>query len=504
MRRLPKNVSLSTWIALGVSLLALGLLLVARCRQLQLVNHDSGGVSQNIVYGVQTLLSTGRLYYDPSQPPFAVMQYSPLYYYVNAGLARLTRVHADHVLGIYTLCRVSALVCNLWMAGVLVALVRRFRVPVLPALIAGIWGFAFIQNTDYGRPDALYHLLAVATIYHLVRYAESGHTLGRQLYTSVVYAVLALFTKQSGMVFAPMLLTYLVLLDRQWRRMGLAAGLYVGACAACFGLFAALNGGFFALWENVHGGVDNGIDFDWFYRRIVELYARELAGWSALILPACLWLRSKQKQHPAGLALAYGVVWTLVFGFATALKWGSMPSYFTPYFVLGFCAFTVALWAPDYRPADDAWLPTFAFSCAVVFGLLLNVPVNLKAAWIKDERERFEHAREVVRYLREEKHLQATDGVMSLVYGELLLETTFINNLLYQNAIMPQKDVVTCCAFKRKRFDYSQFQRQANAGLVKYLIKGRDNRLDQYAGAQFTRFKKAKTIYEFDVYEYTP
>jgi hypothetical protein len=505
MRR-PSNhdLTLSAYAALAISALGLGLLLVARVRQLGIVHHDSGGASQNVVYGVQTLLATGRLYFDPSRPPFPVMQYSPLYYYLTAAVAWLGRVHADDVLRVYTLCRAVALAFNVGMGVLLYALVRLFSVPRLAAGMVAIWGFSFIQNTDFCRPDSLYHLLAIAAVCELVRYAKSQHAQARSLYLAIGLSVLALFSKQSGLVLAPIIFSYLLAFDRRWRRLATALGVYLGAGGILFFAFAKLNGGFFPLWENVQGGIDNGVDLDWFYRRIVELYTRELAGWSALILPACMWFRLKRVASSAGPALAFAVLWYLVFGFLTALKWGSMPSYFTPYLTLGFCAFSIALLSPEYRATEDPRLAKFAFASAVVFGLVLNVPVSLKASWIKDESDRFAHASEVARFLRNEKHLQPGDGVMTLLVGELLLDTSFLNNLLFRNAIMPQKDVVTCCAFKNKRFDYSAFQSRANSGLIKYLIKARDNRLDTYAGARLTQFRKLTTLFEYDVYEQTP
>ncbi len=68
---------------------------------------DTGGVSVNIVYGISHLAETGKLYTNPEEPPFAIIQYTPFHYYTVYHLACLMGIEHN----VYGLLVVNRLFC---------------------------------------------------------------------------------------------------------------------------------------------------------------------------------------------------------------------------------------------------------------------------------------------------------------------------------------------------------------------------------------------------------
>jgi hypothetical protein len=48
---------------------------------------DIFGVEQNVIFGIQRLVSGDKLYANPEQAPFSSILYSPLYYILTAKAA---------------------------------------------------------------------------------------------------------------------------------------------------------------------------------------------------------------------------------------------------------------------------------------------------------------------------------------------------------------------------------------------------------------------------------
>ena len=82
-------------------------------------------------------------------------------------------------------------------------------------------------------------------------------------------------------------------------------------------------------------------------------------------------------------------------------------------------------------------------------------------------------------------------------------DRTFLNNFLYRNALLPSKDIVTCCAYRLKSYDYKDLKEGADSGLIKYLIKKRASNLDLYFDMKFTRFHLVKEFNNYSLYQYS-
>src|SRR2546428_8613350 len=84
------------WLVASV-LVAVGAAAVSLATGLWMLASDIpgfGGEEANVVYTVQQLVAGDPIYTDPGQAPFTITQYSPLFYVVSAGVARVLRVDA--------------------------------------------------------------------------------------------------------------------------------------------------------------------------------------------------------------------------------------------------------------------------------------------------------------------------------------------------------------------------------------------------------------------------
>ena len=83
--------------------------LILRLVLLGYYNNNFGGIEPNVIYGIQRLLLGQPLYQSPESGTFAIMQYTPLWYYLCSLLARLFNIDYINVQGIYIVSRSTAL-----------------------------------------------------------------------------------------------------------------------------------------------------------------------------------------------------------------------------------------------------------------------------------------------------------------------------------------------------------------------------------------------------------
>ena len=166
----------------------------------------------------------GALYGDPSEPPFTIHVYTPLYTFLvslalragTEGFAAGRILGAAAVLGTAILVIVSARRRSGWIAWAVAAL-------YLTTPLVGTWA-------ALGRPDALAVFFSACGIVLVDRYWKS-----RAVYAAIPLFGLALLTKQS--VAMGLLASFLYLLARAPRR---ALGLAVLTCGAGLAVVAAL------------------------------------------------------------------------------------------------------------------------------------------------------------------------------------------------------------------------------------------------------------------------
>lgn len=185
------------------------------------------------------LIHDGTLYYDLNQYPYTVCAYTPIFYLLEAGLARLG-------LPVFTAGRLisfAALIGLIILCGKLAESYTDNRYAAWCARLFAASSSLLLNWGTVGQVDTLAFFLAVWAFYQYSRFERSNAIV--HLYIAAVLAVLATFTKQTALA-APAAI-FVLLVTRNWKR-GFAFGVaWAGAVAViALTLNAATNGRFLA------------------------------------------------------------------------------------------------------------------------------------------------------------------------------------------------------------------------------------------------------------------
>ncbi|SFD04776.1 hypothetical protein [Spirosoma endophyticum] len=465
-RRFYQQISQRTYLLLWLVVGLLGLItLYIRIKVIFLVNPDVGGIESNVIFSVLRMMAGYPLYQNPEQAPYAITQYSPIYYYLTAGLSRLLGFTSDDVYEVYSAGRCIALFANGFYALGFWKLARRIQFPASVAVLVAVLAFLLLPPQSYGRPDSLYNAFVIWTIWALVRWNASITT--KQLTTGLaltaLLAALGLFSKQSAICLPIIVSGYLLFFSgKPWKTFQ-----FLGF----FLLFlAVLYVSFFReapslIYANVIRGVSNGIDFVNFRYNLVDHYLRPFA-W--LVIPGVAisiryLLFEKGPRQLLGLA-AFGL---FLFALVTGLKWGSALNYFTEFTGLSCLLVADALW--QLRTIRSDWANVGRLSLVMIVALVL--PVNaMNFNW-----ERVIHkAIDLTPYKEEQAVAQYVTREIKKYPGCLIYSTqynsSYLNAFLFRNCIVPQQDMIVGSAYELRTFDYTDLDRAAQDGRIQFLI----------------------------------
>jgi 4-amino-4-deoxy-L-arabinose transferase-like glycosyltransferase len=168
---------------------------------------------------VRRVLQGKPLYGKPSLE-FVAFAYPPFYYYVAAGVARIT---GDGFLAL----RLVSIAATFGSLGLIFMIVRREAGGTAGTVAAGLYAATYAASggwMDLGRVDALYLFFALLTCFVLIRAWKP-----RTFVEAGICAGLALLTKQPITVSLAPIAIYL-LVKRTWRFLWFgAAAILVGA-----------------------------------------------------------------------------------------------------------------------------------------------------------------------------------------------------------------------------------------------------------------------------------
>lgn len=181
------------------------------------------------IYAAQT----GKLYIPMTQPPYTPQAYAPLYYAINAAIAK--SVHLDVDLFIFY-ARLSTYLAYL-LCGVMIFLIcQAAEIPLFISLLAALMMLAqpdFLGWNVSPRPDMLYLLAMLISLYCAVKW--EGH-LWRGYGLAGFFAGIAFLIKQPGAAVAVAIFAIL-LLRKQFKN---AAVLTMSAMVPVVIVFAIL------------------------------------------------------------------------------------------------------------------------------------------------------------------------------------------------------------------------------------------------------------------------
>ena len=179
---------------------------------------ETGGVSVNVLFSLVRMMNGYSLYVDPQLPPYSVVQYMPLHYYVVAMFGKLlglqNNVHAVSVLN-RLLCLAFDLLAFIPVFKILSQLFEIKNKKIIAATCMSI--FLVLPNPNYARVDNLYLLTFMFAVYFILQYLKNQNNQSPKLIYSAVAISLAIFTKQSGLFLLAGTGLYLLFIHRNWK-----------------------------------------------------------------------------------------------------------------------------------------------------------------------------------------------------------------------------------------------------------------------------------------------
>ncbi|WP_420146928.1 ArnT family glycosyltransferase [Spirosoma sp.] len=461
-QKIIQHTYLLIWILVGVLGLAT---LYVRIKVIFLVNPDVGGIENNVIYSVLRVLAGYPLYQNPEQAPYAITQYSPIYYYLVAGVSKLTGLTSDAVYEVYIVGRCVSLLANFFYAWGILLLARRIQLPTPVSVLISILAFTLLPPQSYGRPDSLYSAFVIWTIWAVLRWNVSGVS-KRVNYGSVLTALLAsiaLFSKQSALCLPIIVGGYLLFFSGKPLHFFLFLSwftLFLGMLyVSLFHQEATI------IYTNVIRGVNNGIDLGNFRYNLVDHYLRPF---SWLVVPAlAISIRYIVYERPERQFIGLATLGIFLFALATGLKWGSALNYFTEFTGLSCLLVADALW--QLRHAQSDWANVGRLG--ILLGLVWVIPINaMNFNWGRTfgkpvDMTLYRHEQTVAQYVRNELKHHPEYLVYSTLYN-----SSYLNAFLVRNCIVPQQDLIIGSAYPLRSFDYTDLNKAAQDGRIQFVV----------------------------------
>ncbi|HMQ48275.1 MAG TPA: hypothetical protein PKA00_12685 [Saprospiraceae bacterium] len=423
--------------------------------------YDLEGVEQDEVFTLQRVLAGYPVYENPQEPPFAVTQKTPMYHYLCACLGHLFGVDPQEPHQVYQLNRSVSLGLSLGL--LLLAFFIQTRLFAYTRMAAsGICFLIFLcaEMHLFARPDSLFSFLFLAAIGTMMVYLKTGGQ-PRYLWLAVGLSALAIFSKQTAIVLPPLVLGYVLLIERRFGRFIQGALLFIVLFGLLFWLLSAGKPSVFIA--NVVGGVRNGIDLGWFFEYI---YNASYKKFGLLLILGLLIIRSWwdiKGTDPLKSFIAFFLLFDLIYTHLIALKWGSTPSYFTEFVNITLIA------APLYF---REWLEKEAQPRAnrlewLVFLLMLSlIPVHtsekgLMAPIFSQQPEAFAECEQLSAHVKSKYELQPGTWVLS--------DDELLKLFLFENALLPQDDILYSI-YLYGDYDNSRYVALMQSGQVPLVI----------------------------------
>jgi hypothetical protein len=472
-----------------LSLILFGLNLFLRIHIIPYYTVDIGGIEINVIDGIVKILSGEFLYTDPASPPYDVMQYSPLYYYLIAGISRLLNISSSEPQSIFIVSRIAGLLLNLLLVLIIYLTGRHFSLSKIYSSLAGIFSFIILTPHYYSRGDSLYCLLFFLSVYYFIKYLKRGKEVFFLLF--IIVSFLCIMTKQSGIIL-PAVSGLLFIIKKKYKHLGKLVISYL-VPGLLFISIAGRMGGMEAIYRNIILGVKNGTSFYMFQSFFSNKYYIQIILWIVLgfYLSSRIFIKKLETDFFFFLLLLF---MSLVFGFVTGLKIGSSLNYFVECFILTFILGVI--YFTSYKQ-DYILYGILAYFLITIF---LNTGSFFSSIYISKYRtsdySNYENEKSVFDYMLKEEKIKTGDFVYLSFRGYLEL-------FLQPYSIMNQKDLnFYIYTYASPQIDYSTLIKQSDKGLISYIISNGSLREVEMVGYYFKNFREIKTIGNYKIYKF--
>jgi len=478
---------------------------------------DIGGIEQNVIYSTQVYLNKGILYWSPSNAPFSITQYTPLFYYLCAFTAKIVdgSKEYDYQL-LYNIGRSWNILFNLITAFLIFKIGRSiFSLSKNKAYFLLLLSFSLNSLLNYAaRPDSLSDLFAILSIYCFLYYQKKNQLNFSTLFLTVLLTALSVFSKQSGIQLIVIFGGYLFL-TRQWKSFFITIGCSVVIYGAFLLFFTNLYSSFL---ENTVGGISNGVNFDWFFSYIVKRPIFLASCLPVILVYLFLLFKNKffLKSNTDNQFLVVCSLGMLIFATITGLKMGSGVNYYVLFmnasliFILKFIDDSPPLQTTNTIKTNNLFSGAF-------YLYLFTLPFLYGAYhyWVIDKLNRKPEyvaqriaTRKVADFLEKDGLAHSGKFVFAnLTTNAIIPSRQGLNNMLYKYCLVPTMDVLEVSTGPSKVLGYGNLERLLASGDVQYIIESDPETpflviLKNLKSIRQSKFEAIKTIDGYVIYKY--
>ncbi|GMV91200.1 MAG: hypothetical protein KJ060_03175 [Candidatus Hydrogenedentes bacterium] len=418
-----------------------------------------------VISGVMKILLGLPLYTDPEQPPFDLVQYTPLYHYLLAGGSWFAGIEPGQAKAITSSARLlSVSISTIHLVILFLILRYAFQVRGVSAFVAAAAIWTMHAPWEFmARGDGLASLCFTLAI-GIAFYALRRRHVGVRIYLFIAFAsflgYVAFMAKQNGAQICVVLLTYF-LLQREWRCSVVVIAAAVIPLALTVWFSPLLVGEHFL--DHVVGGLNNGIRIRGALEKaylpvFLDLNMAALTAVGAYL--TCLWWPAKSDPYRRFIAVALAVTFTLAS--LSSLKLGAASHYYNDY--ISVLIFAIAFWlGPIVRERVEYERPirwAIAVFAVLFFGCFLY---SFRNQYEKRDWTHFSNYERVV--VRLKKDLTSRPDVSFFT-----IDPTLANHFPGR-AVIPQYPL-SAIMHARGVVDYREAEAMMQNGAVRWLFLG--------------------------------
>jgi hypothetical protein len=396
-----------------------------------------------------------------------------------------------------------SLLLNLGLLILVFKLCRQiFKLSANKSLAAAFTSFIFLSITSFGRPDSLYHLLSLSAIFYLLKAeAKPGGINYTDIAFAAAFAVLVLFSKQTGIVL-PVITGLWFLWNRNYKAVMLYTTVYAGLTGVLLLLISQTSGLSF-FYSNTIQGINNGISISWYLFNFLKplFWGIDILLLFAFLLLIVLFRNEQRKVYRlAGFLLIS--LFVLLNGIG--LKLGSVPGYLTEWWIMLFILLA-AYWSvltgaltviSKYIPAALAMMVLIAKFILLVPSLGEKIRVLESPALMDNYNREQATAKRIIGKL--------APGEQYTVFTNLYTPESYMSNFLFRHAVMPQLEIVTMSAYPQQRYDYADLHNRLQDGSIGWMLKKEKETAFRFYDIPLGKYVLADSMNNFYLYRYKP
>ena len=451
---------------------------------------DMRGQEKNVVYGIQqTMTGLQNLYKSIDKPPFAFIQYTPIYYWLCANICNSLELKpGQNLIEIYRTSRLVNLGLNLLSCLLLFYILNNLLGVhwMLTLLACNIFLISTQSHTWSIRPDALKNVIFLGSVLLFLLWRKTELKLFGVL--SALAVGLAIFTKQDMVALPIAFLIFLVIYSEKKEWFTYFGWLSIVAIIL-ISLFTLIYG--FSIWQNLYWAVNNGSSLANAKGIIVGYFGTYIYFIPLGVFTTFYWLSHKSLVQEKFLAILTLVLF--VFGCLATSKSGSLIAYFneTNTAIL----LSITFFISSYIKQNETIV---LFASCLSFGIIFQEMSaykpemdRLKGGEIENSEEsHYKDVKSLETYFRQIKNKN------KVIYSN----DPFVKNMLFAHVILPMDDIVFF-NMKAGTFDPKPYQDFYQSRKIDFAIFKDSEPHQDILGQQFDNFIPIKTVGRFTLYK---